>query len=68
MLKLSHLGVLRGPGLRQPSWSVRTALMAVRAFMPSPPEGAVGSLDYTAGAHSSTSQLNLSRFSHSKHP
>jgi hypothetical protein len=31
----------------QPSWSVRTALLAVRAFMPSPPEGAVGSLDYT---------------------
>ena len=31
----------------QPSWSVRTALTAVRAFMPSPAEGAVGSLDYT---------------------
>jgi len=31
----------------QPSWSVRTALMAVRAFMPTPSEGAVGSLDYT---------------------
>ena len=32
----------------QPSWSVRTALTAVRAFMPTPAEGAVGSLDYTA--------------------
>jgi len=31
----------------QPSWSVRTALTAVRAFMPSPAEGAVGSLDYS---------------------
>lgn len=31
----------------QPSWSVRTALTAVRAFMPTPAEGAVGSLDYT---------------------
>ena len=31
----------------QPSWSVRTALTAVRAFMQSPAEGAVGILDYT---------------------
>ena len=31
----------------QPSWSVRTALTAVRAFMPTPAEGAIGSLDHT---------------------
>jgi ubiquitin-conjugating enzyme E2 J1 len=31
----------------QPSWSVRTALMALIAFMPTPGEGALGSLDYT---------------------
>lgn len=31
----------------QPSWSVRTALTAVRAFMPTASEGAVGSLEYT---------------------
>jgi len=31
----------------QPSWSVRTALTALVAFMPTPGEGALGSLDYT---------------------
>ncbi|KAI8475406.1 MAG: ubiquitin-conjugating enzyme/RWD-like protein [Monoraphidium minutum] len=31
----------------QPSWSVRTALTALVAFMPSPGAGALGSLDYT---------------------
>ncbi|KAL9240250.1 hypothetical protein vseg_014492 [Gypsophila vaccaria] len=30
----------------QPSWSVRTALVALIAFMPTPPNGALGSLDY----------------------
>ncbi|KAE8708821.1 Ubiquitin-conjugating enzyme E2 J1 [Hibiscus syriacus] len=30
----------------QPSWSVRTALVALIAFMPTSPNGAVGSLDY----------------------
>ncbi|KAJ0979918.1 hypothetical protein J5N97_015392 [Dioscorea zingiberensis] len=30
----------------QPSWSVRTALVALIAFMPTNPEGALGSLDY----------------------
>ena len=28
----------------QPSWSVRTALVALTAFMPSPGHGAIGSL------------------------
>ena len=32
---------------RKSGRSVRTALTAVRAFMPSPAEGAVGSLDYS---------------------
>ncbi|KAK9821497.1 hypothetical protein WJX74_003306 [Apatococcus lobatus] len=31
----------------QPSWSIRTALTALIAFMPSPGHGAIGSLDYT---------------------
>eukprot|EP00271_Cylindrocystis_brebissonii_P000007 TRINITY_DN1000_c0_g1_i1.p1 TRINITY_DN1000_c0_g1~~TRINITY_DN1000_c0_g1_i1.p1 ORF type:complete len:468 (+),score=114.87 TRINITY_DN1000_c0_g1_i1:400-1803(+) len=31
----------------QPSWSVRTALLALIAFMPTKPDGALGSLDYT---------------------
>ncbi|KAJ7532478.1 hypothetical protein O6H91_13G005200 [Diphasiastrum complanatum] len=31
----------------QPSWSVRTALVALIAFMPTKPDGAIGSLDYT---------------------
>lgn len=31
----------------QPSWSVRTALVALIAFMPTNPDGALGSLDYT---------------------
>ncbi|KAI4334960.1 hypothetical protein L6164_013655 [Bauhinia variegata] len=30
----------------QPSWSVRTALVALIAFMPTSPSGALGSLDY----------------------
>uniref|UniRef100_A0A7N0UGF0 UBC core domain-containing protein n=1 Tax=Kalanchoe fedtschenkoi TaxID=63787 RepID=A0A7N0UGF0_KALFE len=31
----------------QPSWSVRTALVALIAFMPTNPNGALGSLDYS---------------------
>ncbi|GJQ79060.1 hypothetical protein Trydic_g216 [Trypoxylus dichotomus] len=31
----------------QPSWSIRTALLALIAFMPTPAAGTVGSLDYT---------------------
>eukprot|EP00041_Stephanoeca_diplocostata_P008520 m.126214 g.126214 ORF g.126214 m.126214 type:complete len:322 (-) comp17361_c0_seq1:52-1017(-) len=31
----------------QPSWSIRTMLLAVIAFMPTPGEGAIGALDYT---------------------
>eukprot|EP00040_Diaphanoeca_grandis_P025029 m.138226 g.138226 ORF g.138226 m.138226 type:complete len:297 (+) comp29978_c0_seq2:266-1156(+) len=31
----------------QPSWSIRTMLMAVIAFLPTPGNGAIGALDYT---------------------
>ena len=32
----------------QPSWSIRTAILAIIAFMPSKGEGAIGALDYTS--------------------
>lgn len=35
------------PETWQPSWSIRTALMAMIAFMPTPGSGTIGSLDYT---------------------
>ena len=38
----------------QPSWSVRTALLAVRAFMPTPADGAVGSLEFTVDERRAT--------------
>jgi len=31
----------------QPSWSIRTALLAIIGFMPTPGNGAIGALDYT---------------------
>ena len=31
----------------QPSWSIRTAVLAIIGFMPSPGQGTIGSLDYT---------------------
>ena len=31
-----------------PHWSIRTALIALRSFLPTPGEGAIGSLDYSA--------------------
>ncbi|TXG71150.1 hypothetical protein EZV62_006085 [Acer yangbiense] len=37
---------IRGPQHRQPSWSLRTALVALIAFIPTNPNGALGSLDY----------------------
>lgn len=36
------------PETWQPSWSIRTALLALIAFMPSPAEGTIGSLEYSA--------------------
>lgn len=35
------------PETWQPSWSIRTALLALIAFMPTPAEGTIGSLDYS---------------------
>ncbi|CAH4038072.1 ubiquitin-conjugating enzyme E2 J1-like [Pieris brassicae] len=35
------------PETWQPSWSIRTALLALIAFMPSPAEGTIGALDYS---------------------
>ena len=32
----------------QPSWSIRTAILAIIAFMPTKGEGAIGALDYTS--------------------
>lgn len=36
------------PETWQPSWSIRTALLAIIGFMPTPASGTIGSLDYTA--------------------
>ncbi|CAN0424136.1 unnamed protein product [Lampetra planeri] len=36
------------PETWQPSWSIRTALLALIGFMPTKGEGAIGSLDYSA--------------------
>ncbi|XP_053979674.1 ubiquitin-conjugating enzyme E2 J1-like isoform X1 [Hylaeus anthracinus] len=35
------------PETWQPSWSIRTALLALIAFMPTPGNGSIGSLDYS---------------------
>jgi len=35
------------PETWQPSWSIRTALLAIIAFMPTPAQGTIGSLDYS---------------------
>ncbi|XP_077300696.1 uncharacterized protein LOC143921322 [Arctopsyche grandis] len=35
------------PETWQPSWSIRTALLALQAFLPTPAEGTIGSLDYS---------------------
>ncbi|GLG96881.1 Ubiquitin-conjugating enzyme E2-17 kDa [Gryllus bimaculatus] len=35
------------PETWQPSWSIRTALLALIAFMPTPGNGTIGSLEYT---------------------
>lgn len=35
------------PETWQPSWSIRTVIMALIGFMPTPGAGAIGSLDYT---------------------
>jgi len=35
------------PETWQPSWSIRTALLAIIGFMPTPAQGTIGSLDYS---------------------
>uniref|UniRef100_A0A1B6L4F2 UBC core domain-containing protein n=1 Tax=Graphocephala atropunctata TaxID=36148 RepID=A0A1B6L4F2_9HEMI len=35
------------PETWQPSWSIRTALLALIAFMPTPSNGTIGAIDYT---------------------
>ncbi|XP_054268929.1 ubiquitin-conjugating enzyme E2 J1-like [Macrosteles quadrilineatus] len=35
------------PETWQPSWSIRTALLALIAFMPTPANGTIGAIDYT---------------------
>jgi hypothetical protein len=42
----------------QPSWSVRTALMALIAFMPSAPDGAIGGLNYPPDERRSLAALS----------
>lgn len=41
------------PETWQPSWSIRTALLAIIGFMPTPANGTIGSLDYTASERAS---------------
>ncbi len=36
------------PETWQPSWSIRTALLAIIGFMPSPGHGTIGSLNFSA--------------------
>lgn len=48
------------PETWQPSWSIRTALLAIIAFMPTPGNGTIGSLDYTKAE-----RQRLARKSHS---
>lgn len=40
----------------QPSWSIRTALLAIIGFMPTESLGAIGSLDYSAEERKSLAQ------------
>ncbi|XP_014787367.1 mucin-5AC [Octopus bimaculoides] len=43
----------------QPSWSIRTALLAIIGFMPTHGAGAIGSLDYTAEERKVLSKKSL---------
>ncbi|XP_064595403.1 ubiquitin-conjugating enzyme E2 J1-like [Liolophura sinensis] len=44
----------------QPSWSIRTALLAIIGFMPTHGAGAIGSLDYTAQERKSLAKKSQS--------
>jgi len=47
------------PETWQPSWGIRTALTALRAFMPTPGKGAIGSLDASPDARKILAQRSL---------
>lgn len=44
----------------QPSWGIRTALMALASIMPHPGDGAIGSLDYPTDERKRLAQLSRS--------
>jgi len=46
----------------QPTWGVRTALVALIAFLPTPAEGALGSLEYTKEERERLAQQSRSDF------
>ncbi|CAK1550444.1 unnamed protein product [Leptosia nina] len=48
------------PETWQPSWSIRTALLALIAFMPTPAEGTIGSLDYTPAERKALAKKSVS--------
>ena len=43
----------------QPSWSIRTALLAIIGFMPTHGNGAIGALDYTPAERKSLAKQSL---------
>ncbi|XP_042203538.1 ubiquitin-conjugating enzyme E2 J1-like [Homarus americanus] len=47
------------PETWQPSWSIRTALLAIIGFMPTPANGTIGSLDYTANERAKLAKKSL---------
>ncbi|XP_071552477.1 ubiquitin-conjugating enzyme E2 J1-like [Panulirus ornatus] len=47
------------PETWQPSWSIRTALLAIIGFMPTPANGTIGSLDYTASERAKLAKKSL---------
>ncbi|XP_015519067.1 ubiquitin-conjugating enzyme E2 J1 isoform X1 [Neodiprion pinetum] len=48
------------PETWQPSWSIRTALLALIAFMPTPGNGTIGSLDYSTEERQKLAKKSLS--------
>jgi len=48
------------PETWQPSWSIRTALLAIIGFMPTPSKGTIGSLDYSAEERKKLAKKSLS--------
>lgn len=48
------------PETWQPSWSIRTALLAIIGFMPTPSKGTIGSLDYPPEERKKLAKKSLS--------